>query len=66
MDAASLLLYLHDRSTILVLAGVLAALGVGLALLAYAVFAGSLTSDLSPDPQLLAPFRWWAEGVAQG
>jgi len=61
MDAASLLLFLRDRSKVLALVVVLATLIVVGFLLAYAVFAGALMTDRSPADQLLAPFRWWAE-----
>ena len=63
MDAASLLLFLRDRSKVLVLVAVLATLIVVGFLLAYAVFVGVLMTDRSPADQLLAPFRWWAEEV---
>ena len=58
MVAASLLLFLHGRSQALVLI-VVAALLVGLALLAFVAFSAALTTDPSLGaPRLIGPFRW--------
>jgi hypothetical protein len=58
MVAASLLLFLPAGSRALALI-VVAALLVGVALLAFVVFSAALTTDLSPaDPRLIGPFRW--------
>jgi hypothetical protein len=60
MDAASLLLFLRDRSRVVALVAVMATLVVVAGLLAYALSVG-LTTDHLPARQLLAPFRWWSE-----
>lgn len=65
MDAASLLLYLRDRSRILVLVAAVAIGSVGLLLLAYAVFAGVLMNGPSPDIRFLGPFRWWLDAAVE-
>jgi hypothetical protein len=58
MVVASLLPFLHGRNQALVLI-VVAALLVGLALLAFVAFSAALTTDPSPaDPRLIGPFRW--------
>lgn len=59
MVAASLLLYLHDRSPLTAAGVAFATLLVVLGLLAFGAILGAGMVDSSPvDGQLLAPFRW--------
>lgn len=59
MVAASLLLYLRDRSQLTLLAIAFATLLVALGLLAFAVILGAATVDSSMvDGRFIAPFRW--------